>query len=60
MALKEKILIDLGTKGNFDKYMTYLRDVKQSVKYWIEKYTAMRKTMRVQNCKLWQKRMSVK
>jgi hypothetical protein len=39
MALKAKILIDLGTEGDFEKYMTYFRDVKRSLKYWIERYT---------------------
>jgi hypothetical protein len=39
MALKAKILIDLGTEKSFIKYMTYFCDVKESLKYWIEKYT---------------------
>ena len=38
-ALKTKILIDLGTEGNSQKFMTYLTDTKQSLKYWIEHYT---------------------
>ena len=38
-ALKTKILIDLGTAQNFEKYMTYLTDTKQSLKDWIEHYT---------------------
>ncbi len=39
MALKAKILIDLGTKGTFSEFMTYLEDTKQSLKCWIERYT---------------------
>ena len=39
MALKAKILIDLGTERDFQKFMTYLTDIKQSLKDWIEHYT---------------------
>lgn len=39
MALKAKILIDLGTMRDFKKYMTYLTEAKQSLKDWIEHYT---------------------
>ena len=39
MALKAKILIDLGTERDFQKFMIYLTDIKQSLKDWIEHYT---------------------
>ena len=39
MALKAKILIDLGTERDFRKFMIYLTDIKQSLKDWIEHYT---------------------
>ena len=39
MALKAKILIDLGTQKIFMEYITYLTDIKQSFKEWIERYT---------------------
>ena len=39
MALKTKILIDLGTQKRFMDYITYLTDIEQSLKEWIEHYT---------------------
>ena len=39
MALKAKILIDLGTERDFQKFITYLTDIKQSLRDWINHYT---------------------
>ena len=40
MSLKAKILIDLGTNPrDFEKYVTYFTNTKQSLRDWIERYT---------------------
>ena len=39
MALKAKILLDLGTEMDFKKFMTYLTDIKQCLRDWINHYT---------------------
>ena len=39
LALKVKVLRDLHEQEVFEDYMTYILDVKKSLKYWLECYT---------------------
>ena len=51
-ALKVKILKDLYEKNDFQEYMAYLRNVRQSLEDHIEKYTVMYCDQKLPNGKL--------